>query len=188
MKEEAQNALILELKTGFKIIATALIYATGIIPNTSLAAKAGIQILKGVLINDQLQTSIADIYALGEVSENQQGQIGIGEETTRSQGQILAKVLTGDYNAFYTDPLLSYHLDTPFFKLFSMGVFQVESYDDRYEVMITMNRKKSYYRKFVIEANILVGVILVGDLNENERYQKLINIRKKLSDNRKELF
>ena len=58
VKEESQNTLILELKTGFKIIATALIYAKGIIPNTSLAAKAGIQILKGVLINYQLQTSI----------------------------------------------------------------------------------------------------------------------------------
>lgn len=49
--------------------ADAVIAAVGLIPNTRLAADAGLATRRGICVNGRLQTSDPDIYALGDVAE-----------------------------------------------------------------------------------------------------------------------
>ena len=46
-----------------------LLTAVGLIPNTSLAERAGIRINRGIVVTRSLQTNYSDIYALGDCAE-----------------------------------------------------------------------------------------------------------------------
>lgn len=46
-----------------------LLTAVGLIPNTSLAEKAGIKVNRGIVVNRSLQTNYNNIYALGDCAE-----------------------------------------------------------------------------------------------------------------------
>src|SRR6476619_3275382 len=59
-----------ELTDGRRIKADAVIFAAGIRPNVTLAKEAGIVVNRGIVIDDQLQTDAADIFALGECAEH----------------------------------------------------------------------------------------------------------------------
>ncbi len=55
-----------EAATGELIPADFVVVGVGIIPNTELAADAGLELADGVLVNDRCQTSDPDIYAVGD--------------------------------------------------------------------------------------------------------------------------
>src|ERR1700758_3984674 len=55
-----------ELADGTMIDAEAVVFAAGIRPNTALAKDAGLSVNRGVVVDDTLQTSASDIFALGE--------------------------------------------------------------------------------------------------------------------------
>lgn len=59
----------LVLEKGLTVQADAVIAAVGLIPNIRLAAEAGLATLRGICVDDRLQTSDPDIYALGDVAE-----------------------------------------------------------------------------------------------------------------------
>jgi 3-phenylpropionate/trans-cinnamate dioxygenase ferredoxin reductase subunit len=46
-----------------------LCVATGVVPSTVLAKQAGIAVNKGILVNAYLETSVPDIYAIGDCAE-----------------------------------------------------------------------------------------------------------------------
>jgi len=64
-------AIQVELADGSKIIADIVILSIGVRPETSLAKKAGLEIGKagGIHVNEYLQTSDPDIYAVGDAIE-----------------------------------------------------------------------------------------------------------------------
>src|SRR6201994_1748865 len=59
-----------ELADGQMIAAEAVVFAAGIRPNISLAKDAGLSVNRGVVVDDALQTSAGDIFALGECAEH----------------------------------------------------------------------------------------------------------------------
>lgn len=68
---EAKNGKITSVKAGEKQVETdAVFVATGIIPNSEFAAKAGIRLSKSgaILVNERMQTSAPQIYAAGDVA------------------------------------------------------------------------------------------------------------------------
>jgi len=47
-----------------------VISSIGILPNKELAEKAGIEVNKGIVVNDYLETSVEeDVYAAGDCAE-----------------------------------------------------------------------------------------------------------------------
>ncbi|HOP75776.1 MAG TPA: FAD-dependent oxidoreductase, partial [Bacillota bacterium] len=65
---ETDDRLNVALSNGENLSADIIILAVGIRPNTKLAADAGLElgITGAILVNDQLQTSDPDIYAVGD--------------------------------------------------------------------------------------------------------------------------
>src|SRR5690606_11756274 len=58
-----------ELADGTFIPATLVVMAVGIRPNAALAKDAGLEVNRGIVTNDRMQTSDPDILALGECAE-----------------------------------------------------------------------------------------------------------------------
>ena len=65
----ADGSLNARLSTGHSIDADMIISATGVRPNIAFLKGSGINTKDGILVNDRLQTNVADVYAVGDVTE-----------------------------------------------------------------------------------------------------------------------
>nr|WP_174506780.1 3-phenylpropionate/cinnamic acid dioxygenase ferredoxin--NAD(+) reductase subunit [Acinetobacter sp. Marseille-Q1620] len=60
--------VVISLESGEELIADAVIYGIGIVPNAQLASDAGLDVDFAVKVNENCQTSNPDIYAAGDVA------------------------------------------------------------------------------------------------------------------------
>ncbi|MFY0654100.1 MAG: FAD-dependent oxidoreductase [Cyclobacteriaceae bacterium] len=72
----------------------------GVSPNISLIEGSNIETNRGILVNENLQTSVADVYAVGDCAEFRNPPVGRRPieqvwYTGRMQGETLARTLTG---------------------------------------------------------------------------------------------
>ena len=60
---------VVELTDGRRVAADAFLVAAGISPSVDLARRAGLDVARGVLVDDRLQTSDERIFAVGDLAE-----------------------------------------------------------------------------------------------------------------------
>ncbi|MGY0217028.1 NADH:flavorubredoxin reductase NorW [Endozoicomonadaceae bacterium StTr2] len=89
----------------------AVICAAGIVPNTQLARSAGLQVNRGIVVNQQMQTSHSDIYALGDCAEID-GRVMPFLQAIIHSTNTLAKTLAGE-SAKLALPAMMIKLKTP---------------------------------------------------------------------------
>lgn len=100
-KEQGKN--IIELNSGNKLETDLVLLSIGVKPNSQLAKAAGLDLNEkgGVKVDEHLQTSRADIYAVGDVIEvnqlvtGEKGMIPLAGPANK-QARILADILTGE--------------------------------------------------------------------------------------------
>src|SRR5215472_10272500 len=85
----------LQFKNGDSIAADLVVIAAGIKPNTELAVKAGLAVNRGILVNDHMETSHPDIFAVGECVEHNGVCYGLVAPLLE-QGRVLAATITGN--------------------------------------------------------------------------------------------
>ncbi|TVP54639.1 MAG: FAD-dependent oxidoreductase [Halomonadaceae bacterium] len=88
----------LTLDDGSTLAADIVISAVGLRPRTELAAKAGLEVGRGIKVNRQLQTSVADIYAMGDCAEVE-GHVLLYVLPLMASARALAKTLTSEPTA-----------------------------------------------------------------------------------------
>jgi nitrite reductase (NADH) large subunit len=79
-----------------------VVIATNLAPNTMLADAAGLQVNRGIVVNDQLETSDPYIFAVGGCTEHN-GRIFDSFPPLREQAQVLARNLAGAREGGFTD-------------------------------------------------------------------------------------
>lgn len=97
----------IELASGKTVEADLVILAIGVRPNSELAKAAGIAVNQrgGVIVDEHLQTSVPDIYAVGDVIEvtnyvtKEKTMIPLAGPANK-QARILADNLAGDHKAY----------------------------------------------------------------------------------------
>ncbi len=99
----------LQFKDGNKIMADLVVMAVGIKPNVQLAMESGIQVNKGIVVNDHMQTNVPNIYAVGECAEHNEMVYGL-VAPLYEQGQALAKHICGMNHQGYKGSVLSTQL------------------------------------------------------------------------------
>jgi rubredoxin---NAD+ reductase len=92
--ERSGTQLCLTLANGVTILADVVLSAVGLKPRTQLAAAAGIQINRGIVVNNLLQTNYEDIYALGDCAEVE-GRVLPFVLPIMHAARALAPILTG---------------------------------------------------------------------------------------------
>jgi len=103
------------LSSGDVIDTDLVLSAAGLVANTQLAKKAGLKVNKGISTNTLMQTSIADIYAIGDCAEVD-GEIFAYIEPIRRQAETVAAHLAGEVKPFIPRPPLV-RVKTPSFPI-----------------------------------------------------------------------
>ena len=62
----SSDSVFLELNDGEKFEFDLLVLGIGAVPNIELADEAGLELANGIAVNEHLETSVADIYAVGD--------------------------------------------------------------------------------------------------------------------------
>jgi NAD(P)H-nitrite reductase large subunit len=84
-----------------------LLVACGFKPRTELAERAGLEIGRGIKVNQQLQTSDESVYALGDVSELPNGKLYAFILPIRNQALWLAEFLAGQRQDDWKPPVFT---------------------------------------------------------------------------------
>ena len=82
------------LSNGIELDTDIVISAVGLSSNTSLAESAGISCNRGILANSSLETSVKNIYALGDCAEID-GKVMLYVMPLMKSARVLAKTLIG---------------------------------------------------------------------------------------------
>lgn len=170
-------------KSGEVLEADLVIAAIGIRPNVELARTAGLEIGRGVVVGDDLRTSRADIYALGECAEHRGQCYGL-VEPAYDQARILARRLAGE-DACYAGSLLATNLKVSGIDVFSAGDFLGA---EGTGAIIFSDPGVGTYKKLVIEDDRLAGAVLFGDTADALWYLDLIRSRAPIGSMRNDLM
>jgi len=165
-----------ELADGSLIEADAVIFAAGIKPNAALAKEAGIAVNRGIVVNDVMQTSSPDIFALGECAEHRGTCYGL-VEPAYEQARVLARHLAGR-PAAYQGSVVSTNLKVSGVSVFSAGDFMG---GEGSESLVLTDRRRGTYKKLVIADGRLTGAVLIGDTVDALWYLELIRNRDKVA-------
>ena len=165
-----------ELADGRRIEADAVIFAAGIRPNTQLAKEAGIAVNRGIVVDDQLQTSIPNVFALGECAEHRGICYGL-VEPAYEQGRVLARHLAAR-DAAYPGSVVATNLKVSGVSVFSAGEFMGA---DGSEAILLSDVRRGTYKKLVIADGRLTGAVLIGDVNDALWYLELIRSRQPIA-------
>ncbi|AYB39452.1 nitrite reductase large subunit NirB [Brevibacillus laterosporus] len=168
----------LRFSDGSILEADFVVMAVGIVPNTSVAKASNIEVARGIVVNDLLQTSAPDVYAVGECSQHRGLCYGLVAPLFE-QGAILAKQLCEIETKGYEGSVVSTKLKISGVDVFSAGEFQ-----DQADMTIVRMQDdwKKIYKKILIRDNKIVGGILFGDVSESVRLQKLVNTQTEMTD------
>ena len=146
-----------------------VVMATGIRPETRIAVDAGLQVERGIVVDDQMRTSDRDILAVGECVEH--GGICYGlVEPIYGMAAAAAKTLAEERTAFCPSELGT-NLKVTGVSVFSAGDFLATQGAE--SVTLSDAGLKSY-RKLVIKDGRLVGAVLFGDTADGPWYLDLI--------------
>ena len=185
--DEDTGELTINLKSGKYITANAIVYAIGTRPNIEIAKNNGILCGRGVKVNQHLQSSHPDIFAIGEIAEFENKLFGI-TSAAEEQAGILANFIAGDISESYKGSVLMNILKFNDLNLCSIGEISVPENDSSYEEVIFTDISKGYYKKCIVKDDLLIGAVLVGDKNEFAEFKTMIESKIEMSDKRNTLL
>ncbi|HHW45433.1 MAG TPA: NAD(P)/FAD-dependent oxidoreductase [Clostridiales bacterium] len=165
------------MKSGRQVEFDVLVLASGVRPNTGLIKDAGGEVNRGIIVNDRMQTSLADVYAAGDCTEGNDVSFG---------GRRVLALLPNAYMQGFTagvnmaggnevyDKAIAMN-SVGFFGLHAMtaGVYNGEIYEEKDE---------SSLKRLFVKDGYLVGFIIVGRVERAGIYTSLIRERTPLSE------
>lgn len=155
-----------------------VVMAVGIKPNTIVARESGMEVNRGIVVDDYMQTSLEGVYSVGECTEHRGVCYGLVAPLFE-QGMILAKHICGVETAPYEGSVVSTKLKISGVDVFSTGEF-LDSPD--HTVISHKDDWKRTYKKILLRDNIMVGAVLFGDVTDSAELQKLIKQKTEMTD------
>jgi flavorubredoxin/NADPH-dependent 2,4-dienoyl-CoA reductase/sulfur reductase-like enzyme/rubredoxin len=172
----------LKLKSGKLIDADLILFSVGIRPNLNLAKEAGLAVNRGILVNEKMETSIANIYACGDNAELN-GRIYGNWPAASEMGKVAGANASGEEAAF-KDFVSSVVFNAINSQIFSVG--DVKPAGANVEVLSSVNTENRIYKKLFFKDKKLVGGILIGDTKRSVRLMKAVQAGKTMADVLKE--
>jgi nitrite reductase (NADH) large subunit len=157
-----------ELKDGRVLPCGLVVMAVGIRANAALAASGGLQVKRGIVVDDGMQTSVEGIYAIGECAEHRGVCYGL-VEPCYEQARVAASAIAGEM-VRYPGSVLATNLKVSGVSVFSAGDFEGVGA----ETIVVRDAGVGSYRKLVVREDRLAGAVLVGDTAEALWYADLI--------------
>jgi nitrite reductase (NADH) large subunit len=160
-----------------------VVVAAGIRPNVDLAVKAGLAVNRGIVVNDYMETSDPDVFAVGECVEHRGVCYGL-VAPLYEQGKVLAATITGHRGPTYEGTVQAAKL-----KIMGVDVFSAGDWSEQHAEPIRFeDRACGVYKKLTVREGKLVGVILVGDVSDSHRYMNWLRSGADLTSQRRHLL
>ncbi|GHJ37742.1 NAD(P)/FAD-dependent oxidoreductase [Streptomyces sp. TS71-3] len=157
-----------ELADGYVLGTDLLVLACGVRPRTGLAADAGLDVRRGIVVDAELRTSDPDIRALGDCAEHA-GEVPGLAAPALDQAELLARALTTGHppvryrgtRALTRLTLAERPAPAGPMELAAFGEPEPRPGDD---VVQLTDATRGTYRKVVVRGDRLAGGVLLGDL------------------------
>jgi len=160
-----------------------VVVAAGIRPNVELGLKAGLDVTRGIVVNDYMETSDPDIFAVGECVEHRGVCYGLVAPLFE-QGKVLAATMTGNRGPTYTGTVPAAKL-----KIMGVDVFSAGDWSEQHAEPVRFeDRALGVYKKLTVRDGKLAGVILVGDTSDSHRYMDWLRTDADISSQRRHLL
>lgn len=169
---------------GDAIEAGLVVIAAGIRPNVELGRKAGLHINRGIVVNDNMETSDPSIFAVGECAEHRGVVYGLVAPLVE-QGKVLAATLTGNKGPLYEGSVVAAKLKIMGVEVFSAGEI---TEDEGAEPVRYEDPSFGVYKKLILKNGKLRGVVLVGDSADSHRYMDWLRTGADVRRKRKSLL
>lgn len=151
-----ENVSGVVLENGETLPCEMVIISAGVRPNLDLAISMGLSHDKGIVVTEQMETSMEGVFAAGDVAEfGGKPPSGIWP-TAMQQGKVAGIAMAGG-TPHYAGTTMANKLKVVGINLAALGDIDA---DHRYESRISAT--DSTYRKIVIDQNRIIGAILLG--------------------------
>ena len=171
--------------------ADTVVFCTGVRANIQLPSQTGLAFGKGITVDEKLQTSDENIYAIGECAEYNghiYGLVGPGfEQAKHVVRHIQSLVLSADtklrnHKAFVGSSSPSYEGSVPATKLkihgidiFCVGDFETLESTPGINSVVFEDEKNKLYRRLLLRNHKVVAAVGVGEWGEASRIQQLVS-------------
>lgn len=166
-----------KLDSGKALGVSMVVVGKGVSPNIDLIKDTAIKVNEGIISNNNLQTSIPNIYAAGDVAET--FDIASGEFSINAlwpiaveQGRIAGANMAGG-NLNYDGSLGMNSLEFFGLPTVSLGLFRPKNPEGYEEIKMTADNGQ-VYKKLILKNNFLVGAVLAGNINNSGLFLRLI--------------
>ncbi len=172
-------------KDGSELATDLVVMAVGIRPNTELAEKIRLQVNRGIVVNDTMQTTTDPrIYSVGECAAHRGVAYGLVAPLFE-QAKVAANHLAQFGIGRYQGSLTSTKLKVTGIDLFSAGQFMG---GEGTEEIVMSDPFGGVYKRLVIKDDKLVGACLYGDTVDGSWYFKLLRDGRSVADIRDKLM
>jgi NAD(P)H-nitrite reductase large subunit len=175
-KDDTVGGVILD--NGTVIGCDIVVVAVGVIPRTELAAQTDLKLNRGILVDRFMQTNMPNVYACGDVAEAYDFIIKTNRvlalwPVARIGGRVAGYNMAGqkcEYSGATAMSAFNY-FGVP---IISVGLTTLDEAEG-FETLIFHYKEKNVYRKIVLKDGIIVGMMLIGDV---ERAGTIFNLMK----------
>lgn len=202
------------LSSGKSVPTSFVVMATGITPEIKLAKQAGLTVTKAIHVNEFMETSQQDVYAIGECTQFENVTFGLVApiwqqldcllaqlriiQNSKAKKKVIATENTPSPLPFRLEPIPT-KLKVSGIQLFSVGDYHLFDQEDFYgeglhkkpsykestgldeqhtsaktHYITLLDMGQHHYRKLIIQNNVLIGVILFGDVSDGNWFFELI--------------
>lgn len=180
-RDSAGNLKGVHLTDGDFLQTDVVVIAIGVVPNYGLAKASGIEVDRGIKVDDHMRASAPGVFAAGDVAQAKDLLFGDDRvipiwTNAYNQGFCAGKNMAGADIRFIGSLAMNsisfYGLPT-----ISVGTVNPPEDDASYEVSNTLDEKKKSYRKLVFQNDHLVGYVLVGDIDMAGMYTAFVKFQ-----------
>lgn len=157
------------LSDGSEMECDLVVIGKGVLPAHSFIPREKIEVDLGILVDEHLQTSVADVYAAGDVAElidvsrNARWVNAIWPEAA-FQGRIAGMNMAGRRTSYKGS------LSRNVMRIFGLDVMTAgivnAPHDEEYRILVGSDPARRAYRKLVFRDDRLVGMTLVNSIEQ----------------------
>ncbi|KKZ75642.1 nitrite reductase [Streptomyces showdoensis] len=162
----------LELADGYVLDADVVVLACGVRPRAALAREAGLEVHRGIVVDDELRTSDPSVHAIGDCAEHRGRIYGLAGPAL-DQADVLAELLLAEEAGEGSPPAAPRYTGTRALTRLTLtgplAPLDVATFGDPTpapgdDVVQLTDATRRAYRKVVVRGDRLVGGVLLGDL------------------------
>lgn len=170
-----------KMKSGEKVEFDILVLAVGVRANTQIAKDAGADVNRGIIVADNMKTSLENIYAAGDCTEGYDSSIGANRVLAILPNAYMQGYCAG-VNMAGGEQSITNAIPMNSIGFFGLHCVSAGSYFEKGEGEIAEQKSCGGIKRLYIKDNKLTGYIIIGDVTGAGIYTSLVREKTDLCD------